>query len=111
MKMKLKEWSDHGYYFNLDWLLRSVNTVLTGEAKFSFLHDRSAEEVREGLTRALKAIDISLNLIGVPDRSARRSATSFCSGSPRPACGAGSPVPPSHSSTRTLPRSRAPMAA
>ena len=25
------------YRFNLDWLLRSVNTAWTGEAKFSFL--------------------------------------------------------------------------
>ena len=30
MKAKLKECSEHGYSFNLDWLLRSVNTVLTG---------------------------------------------------------------------------------
>lgn len=34
MKAKLKEWGDAGYKFSLDWLLRSVNTVLTGEAKF-----------------------------------------------------------------------------
>ena len=26
-----------GYNFNLDWLLRYVNTALTGEAKFSIL--------------------------------------------------------------------------
>src|SRR2546426_3063783 len=29
MKAKLKEWSSAGYQFNLDCLLRSVNTVLT----------------------------------------------------------------------------------
>jgi hypothetical protein len=28
MKIKLKSWSDAGYNFSLDWLLRSVNTVL-----------------------------------------------------------------------------------
>ncbi len=39
MKQSLSEWAKRGYFFDLDWLLRSVNTVLTGEAKFSFLHD------------------------------------------------------------------------
>lgn len=63
MKAKLQEWKEAGYSFNLDWLLRSVNTVLTGEAKFQYLHDKSAEEVQDGLTRAIKHIDKSLNLI------------------------------------------------
>jgi hypothetical protein len=64
MKAKLKEWAKHGYDFNLDWLLRSVNTVLTGEAKFLYLHDRTAEEIQGGLKRAIKHIDTSLNMIG-----------------------------------------------
>ncbi len=63
MKAKLKEWTKAGYQFDLDWLLRSVNTVLTGEAKFQFLHNRSADEVRDGLKRATRHIDTSLNLI------------------------------------------------
>ena len=63
MKEKLKNWADAGYHFNLDWLLRSVNTVLTGEAKFSFLHDRTAPDIQDGLKRASKHIDTSLNLI------------------------------------------------
>lgn len=64
MKKSLKGWTTNGYHFNLDWVLRSVNTVLTGEAKFSFLHDKSAEEVQDGLKRAVKRIDSCLNLIG-----------------------------------------------
>jgi hypothetical protein len=64
MKAKLKEWGKADYHFNLDWLLRSVNTALTGEAKFQFLHDKSAEEIQEGLKRATRHIDTSLNLIG-----------------------------------------------
>jgi hypothetical protein len=63
MKTKLKEWGKADYDFNLDWLLRSVNTVLTGEAKFQFLHDKSADEIQQGLKRATKHIDTSLNLI------------------------------------------------
>ena len=64
MKQALKSWATHDYHFNLDWLLRSVNTALTGEAKFSFLHDKTADEVRDGLKRAVKRIDACLNLIG-----------------------------------------------
>jgi hypothetical protein len=63
MKQSIKEWSDNGFHFNLDWLLRSVNTVLTGEAKFNYLHDKSAEEVQDGLKRAVKRVDTCLNLI------------------------------------------------
>ncbi len=63
MKVKLKEWAKADYHFNLDWLLRSVNTALTGEAKFQFLHDKNADQVKEGLARATKHIDTSLNLI------------------------------------------------
>jgi len=63
MKQELDRWAKADYHFNLDWLLRSVNTVLTGEAKFQFLHDKSAQEVQEGLKRAVKHIDTALNLI------------------------------------------------
>ncbi|HQP25862.1 MAG TPA: DUF262 domain-containing protein [Smithellaceae bacterium] len=63
MKAKLKEWAKQDYQFNLDWLLRSVNTVLTGEAKFQFLHDKNSEDIKGGLARAIKHIDTSLNLI------------------------------------------------
>lgn len=63
MKAKLKEWAKADFHFNLDWLLRSVNTALTGEAKFQFLHEKSAEEIQDGLKRATKHVDTSLNLI------------------------------------------------
>lgn len=64
MKRKLREWARAGYQFNLDWLLRSVNTVMTGEAKFQYLHDKTAEEVQDGLERTFRHIDAVLNLIG-----------------------------------------------
>jgi hypothetical protein len=63
MKAKLKEWAKADFHFNLDWLLRSVNTALTGEAKFQFLHEKSALEIQDGLARAAKHVDTSLNLI------------------------------------------------
>ncbi len=64
MKSKLKEWHAAGYNFTLDWLLRSVNTVLTGEAKFLYLHDQSAEAIKDALKRAIKRTDTCLNMIG-----------------------------------------------
>ena len=64
MKQALKTWQSHGFYFDLDWLLRNVNTVLTGEAKFHHLHAVDAEGVRDGLKRALSRINQLLNLIG-----------------------------------------------
>jgi len=64
MKAKLKEWTKADYHFTLDWLLRSVNTVLTGEAKFQHLHEKTAPEVQEALGRTAKHIETSLNLIG-----------------------------------------------
>lgn len=63
MKAKLKEWAESGYHFNLDWLLRSVNTILTGEARFSYLHDKGTLAIQDGLKRASRHIDTSLNLI------------------------------------------------
>jgi hypothetical protein len=64
MKSRLKGWANAGFHFNLDWLLRSVNTVLTGEAKFMHLHDKNALEIKEALLKATRHIDTCLNLIG-----------------------------------------------
>ena len=63
MKAKLKKWEEAGYYFNLDWLLRSINTVLTGEARFAHLHKKTAPEIEDAFARACKQIDTGLDLI------------------------------------------------
>ena len=63
MKHIIATWEKSGFHFEMDWLLRSVNTVLTGEAKFSFLHDKDSEDVQDALNRAKHAIDTSLNMI------------------------------------------------
>ena len=64
MKAALKKWKGADYHFNLDWLLRNINTVITGEAKFAKLHDVDATQIQDGLVRGEKAIDKALNLIG-----------------------------------------------
>jgi len=63
MKNKLAVWNSTDYQFSLDWLLRSLNTVLTGEARFQFLHNKSAVEIQGALGKASKHIDTCLNLI------------------------------------------------
>lgn len=63
MKQVLARWREAGYGFSLDWLLRNVNTVTTGTAKFSAMHELSAEQFDDGLRRAEKAVDHLLNSI------------------------------------------------
>ena len=64
MQEKLARWRRNGYHFTLDWLLRVLNGIVTGEARFTYLHNCSTEEIQDGLARAERAIDTSLNLIG-----------------------------------------------
>jgi len=63
MKATLAEWKEQGYDFEMDWLLRCMNTVVTGEAKFLHLHDVGADRIEEGLNRAGSAIEKLLNLV------------------------------------------------
>ena len=63
MKGALKRWEAAEYQFDLDWLLRNVNTVAMGEAKFVHLHNASPERIKDGLTRAVGSVDTLLNLI------------------------------------------------
>lgn len=63
MKSRLQKWRKAGFHFNLDWLLRCVNAVITGEALFTAMKDVESERVRDGLTVTEKAIDKVLNLV------------------------------------------------
>lgn len=63
MKSMLSRWRESEYHFNLDWLLRNVNTIVTGEAKFVAMHNLSADVFEDGLKRAEKSVDYLLNTI------------------------------------------------
>ena len=63
LNAKLEEWRSFGYEFDLDWLLRSITTVLTGRAQFDGLQEKGAEDVQIGFGRAVKQIETCLNLI------------------------------------------------
>lgn len=63
MKTRLDKWRNAGFSFRLEWLLRCVNAILTGEALFSALKDVDTATFENGLHQAEKAVDRLLNLI------------------------------------------------
>ncbi len=81
MQKRLTKWQSHGYWFSMDWLLRCVNAIVTGQSKFNFVADVGAEEFQTGLSQAEKHIDYVLTLIraklGFVDTSVLRSHNSF----------------------------------
>ena len=63
MKRSIERWMQSGYRFTIDWLLRNVNAVTTGEASFGALHDISAEAFEEGLDKSVDIIDRLLDMV------------------------------------------------
>jgi len=63
MKKRLSKWRRVGYQFKLEWLLRNINAVVTGEALFTAMKDVDAATFREGLETTERVIDRILNLI------------------------------------------------
>ncbi|MGQ9553177.1 MAG: GmrSD restriction endonuclease domain-containing protein [Anaerolineae bacterium] len=63
MERRLEQWKGAGFYFRLDWLLRIINAIVTGEALFTALKDVDTADFREGLGQAENAVDALLNLI------------------------------------------------
>ena len=63
MKLALAGWAAAGFHFKLDWLMRVVNAVITGEAYFAALSKVTPEQFKQGLTDATKAVNKLLNLM------------------------------------------------
>jgi len=63
LKSRLERWKKAGFDFKMDWYLRCINAVVTGEAKFQNLDDITIKEFKEGLETAEKAVDKLLNTI------------------------------------------------
>jgi len=63
LKKRLAKYEQAGFYFKLDWLLRNVNAVATGQSLFDSLEAVNAEEFRAALGRTERRIDWLLNLI------------------------------------------------
>ncbi len=81
MLLRLQKWESQGYRFSLDWLLRCINAIVTGQSQFEFIAEVSAEEFQDGLKRAEKHIDNALTLLrshlGLMDSSVLRSPNSL----------------------------------
>jgi hypothetical protein len=63
MKKRLLAWSKAGFYFKLEWLLRIVNCVYSGQAYFTGLEGIKPAEFEEALTEAENLVDRLLNMI------------------------------------------------
>lgn len=63
LEKHLEYWSRARFNFRIELLLRCVTTVLTGKAPFGELDD-VASQFEEGLKKAVKHINETLNLIG-----------------------------------------------
>lgn len=63
MKIRLDKWYKAGFSFRLEWLLRCINTTLTGEALFSAMEKVDTPMFQAGLKQTEKYIDTLLNMI------------------------------------------------
>ena len=63
MTGRIDRWKNAGFSFKLEWLLRCINALVTGEALFKALENVSTEEFRDGLIRSEKHVNYLLNLI------------------------------------------------
>jgi hypothetical protein len=131
MKCRLEKWRRAGFQFKLDWLLRTIYAVLTGEALFSALKDVDTATFRQGLLRSEKAVDYLLNFIAsrlgldhdlvlgsrywpatwnsaAASWPTPASATGCCTGTCTPSSGVTTRARPSRCSTRTWPPSSSP---
>ena len=63
MNDTLSTWRRAGYDFRLEWLLRNVNAVVTGEALFSALADVETPQVRQGLADTIKRVAYLLDMV------------------------------------------------
>lgn len=64
LQERLHKWENAGFSFKMDWLLRCINTITTGEAKFKAMDNLTIAEFKDGMNKAEKGIDRMLNIIG-----------------------------------------------
>ena len=61
LKEKIKELSEHGFDFNLDFLVRCFTGVLTGRAYYELTHDIGEKELIEGWSKLNKILDFTIS--------------------------------------------------
>jgi len=63
MKRCLTRWQAAGFHFSLEWLLRNVTTILTGDAMFAGLANVPTPAFAAGLQEAASVCDHLLNMV------------------------------------------------
>ena len=63
MRRRLGDWQAAGFNFKLEWLLRCVNSFLTGQALFPALARIAPTDFQVGLSRSAQHVDYLLNLV------------------------------------------------
>jgi hypothetical protein len=64
MNKALDDWKTAGFDFRLDWLLRNVNAVATGEAQFAKLAEVSTQDFKVRLVDTVQAVSHLLDALG-----------------------------------------------
>ncbi len=62
MNTRLGHWRNAGFNFSLEWLLRCVNSLATGQARYQALDNVGTQEIEDGLHRAERHVNYLLNL-------------------------------------------------
>lgn len=60
---RLERWAGAGFQFDLDWLLRNVTTVTTGQALFTGLANMPVPTFQQGLKQSEQHVNHLLNLL------------------------------------------------
>lgn len=63
LRSRLAVWQTAGFKFRLEWLLRAVTTLRTGQAFFTGLENVLPDDFKTGLDEATEAINYLLNLV------------------------------------------------
>lgn len=63
MNELIEKWKARGFSFKLEWLLRCINAVITGNALFSFLADVKTPAFQKGLAETEGLIDVLLDMV------------------------------------------------
>lgn len=63
MREHLAKWSNSGYQFSLDWLLRNANAVATGRSQFSALESVPSQDFATALAASANYVGHSLDTI------------------------------------------------
>ncbi len=63
MNEAMAGWEHRGFRFTMDWLLRCVNAVYSGKAKFDFLRPAGPQDIDNALKQTRNYVDQALDLI------------------------------------------------